>query len=64
MEPHAADFGAAFEALQPLVAEGICTIVGTKVTVPPQARAGVRLVCAAFDAYLHPQAPARHAVAV
>ena len=58
------DFAAAFDALQPLVAEGICTINGTKVTVPPQARAGVRLVCAAFDAYLHPQASARHAVAV
>jgi oxygen-independent coproporphyrinogen-3 oxidase len=60
----ATDFSAAFEALQPLIAEGICKIDGTKVTVPREARAGVRLVCAAFDAYLHPQAPARHAVAV
>jgi oxygen-independent coproporphyrinogen-3 oxidase len=60
----AADFADAFEALQPLTAEGICAVNGTTVTVPPDARAAIRLVCAAFDTYLRPQAPARHAVAV
>ena len=58
------DFADAFEALQPLAQEGLCRIDGTKVTVPPEARAGVRLVCSAFDAYLRPETPARHAVAV
>jgi oxygen-independent coproporphyrinogen-3 oxidase len=60
----AADFADAFEGLEPLVADGICTVSGTTVTVPPEARAGVRIVCATFDAYLRPQSNTRHAVAV
>ncbi len=60
----AADFDDTFEALEPLVADGICAVRGTTVTVPPEARAGVRIVCATFDAYLRPQTNKRHAVAV
>ncbi len=60
----ASAFTEVFDALAPLAADGICTIDGTTVTVPQEARAAVRLVCATFDAYLHPQSPARHAVAV
>ena len=60
----ASHFDGAFEALAPLRAEGLATVEGYTITIPPDARAGVRLVCAAFDAYLQPQSPARHAVAV
>lgn len=52
-----------FSALQGLAAEGLCRIDGWRVSIPGDARAGVRIVAATFDAYLNP-AQARHAVAV
>jgi oxygen-independent coproporphyrinogen-3 oxidase len=56
-------FAAEIEVLAPLAADGCVAIEGSRVTVPENMRAAVRLVCAAFDAYLAPH-PARHAVAV
>ena len=52
-----------FESLAALAKEGLCWIDGWRITIPEDARAGVRIVAAAFDAYLNP-AQARHAVAV
>lgn len=56
-------FATEIDGLAPLVADGCVTVRGARLTVPDDMRAAVRLVCAAFDAYLAPH-PARHAVAV
>jgi oxygen-independent coproporphyrinogen III oxidase len=59
----ALDFTAEWEALMALADEGLCRIDDGRISVPADARAGVRIVAAVFDAYLNP-AQARHAVAV
>lgn len=56
-------FAQELDALNGLAAEGLCRIEGWRVSVPEDARAVVRIVAAAFDAYLNP-AQGRHAVAV
>ncbi len=50
-------------ALRPLAADGLVVVDGWRLTIPDEMRAGVRLVCAAFDAYLEGE-QGRHAVAV
>lgn len=57
------DFSSELTALQPLAAEGLVQIDGRCVTVTEQGRPFVRLVAAAFDAYL-PRQQARHSIAV
>ena len=59
----ARDFEHEFAVLAPLVDQGIVLRDGSVLRVPPQARAGVRLVCAVFDAYLA-KSNAVHAAAV
>lgn len=59
----AADFAAEIAALRPLEALGYVAIAGARITVAPAHRFGVRLVAAAFDAYL-PQGQAIHSQAV
>jgi len=59
----AADFHAERDALAPYVAQGFVEIAGSRLIVPPAARAAVRLVAAAFDIYLA-KSSAVHAVAV
>lgn len=58
-----ADFAPDMAALEPLVADGIATVDGAHIKVTPFGRPFVRLVAAAFDAYLA-RAAARHSVAV
>lgn len=53
----------AFDALQPLAADGVCEIDGWTVTIPENARILMRTVAAAFDKYLSPDAQ-RHSRAV
>jgi oxygen-independent coproporphyrinogen-3 oxidase len=45
-------FADAFEQLAPLAADGLVAIDGPRVTVTDPGRPFVRLVAAAFDAYL------------
>ncbi|MBI1210299.1 MAG: oxygen-independent coproporphyrinogen III oxidase [Alphaproteobacteria bacterium] len=52
-----------FTALRALEQQGLVRIDGAHILVPDAMRAGVRLVCAVFDAYLQPE-QGRHAVAV
>jgi oxygen-independent coproporphyrinogen-3 oxidase len=52
-----------FEKLLSLEADGLVLIDGPRLLIPDSMRAGVRLVCAAFDAFLE-DGQARHAVAV
>jgi oxygen-independent coproporphyrinogen-3 oxidase len=59
----AKDFTVALAALAPLADQGVIEIFGPTLRVPDSARAAVRLVCAAFDAYL-PASTATHALAV
>lgn len=49
--------------LRDLERQGLVLIDGAHILVPDEMRAGVRLVCAVFDAYLQPE-HGRHAVAV
>jgi len=56
-------FDAELEALAPLAAEGLVRLDGSRITVPEKGRPFVRLVAAAFDAYLT-KAGVRHSVAV
>lgn len=58
-----ADFSDALEQLAPMVADGIVTFDGGRLTIAPAWRSAARLVCAAFDQYLA-RAPARHSVSV
>ncbi|MBL8781531.1 MAG: oxygen-independent coproporphyrinogen III oxidase [Alphaproteobacteria bacterium] len=60
---HPSDFLPEIRSLAPLQAQGIVQVEGWRVRVPQEMRVAVRLVCAAFDAYLQPQT-ARHAIAV
>ncbi len=53
----------AFDALEPIAADGVCTIDGWVVTIPEDARILMRTVAAAFDKYLSPDAQ-RHSRAV
>ncbi len=48
----AATFAAEMERLAPLIDDGICTVAESRVTVTEKGRPLVRLVAAAFDAYL------------
>ena len=50
-------------ALAPLIADGLVVADGWRIKIPGEMRAGVRLVCAVFDAYLE-TSHGRHAVAV
>jgi oxygen-independent coproporphyrinogen-3 oxidase len=59
----AADFAPEAWALRHLMAEGFVDFVGSRLIVPPEARAAVRLVASAFDTYLA-GGKAVHAVAV
>lgn len=56
-------FASELSALQPLAAEGVVHVDGSRVTVTEQGRPFVRLVAAAFDAYL-PRGQARHSIAI
>jgi oxygen-independent coproporphyrinogen-3 oxidase len=56
-------FEADLNSLLPLAAQGLVRLEGRRITVTEQGRPFIRLVAAAFDAYL-PQARARHSVAV
>ncbi len=58
----ATDFKEALERLQPLARDGLVQIDGAKLTIPREARAFVRLVARAFDAYS--DTTARHSAAV
>jgi len=53
----------AFDALQPVQADGVCTIDGWVITIPEESRILMRTVAAAFDKYLSPDAQ-RHSRAV
>ncbi len=55
-------FAGELEDLRDLVGEGLVSIMGDVIKVPDSARIAVRLVCAAFDAYL--VKPTLHAIAV
>jgi len=59
----AEDFPREMAALAPLMADGLVVCEGARITVPPTARAGVRLVASVFDSYLA-NSTAVHAVAV
>jgi oxygen-independent coproporphyrinogen-3 oxidase len=59
----AADFRPELAALAPYAEQGVVAIEGGRLTVPPAARAAVRLVAAAFDSYLG-KSQAVHAGAV
>ena len=59
----AADFRPELAALAPYAEQGVVAIEGGRLTVPPAARAAVRLVAAAFDSYLG-KSQAIHAAAV
>lgn len=56
-------FAAEFDALQPLVAEGLVEVDHHRIAVRDEGRPFVRLAAAAFDAYLK-TGKARHSVAV
>jgi oxygen-independent coproporphyrinogen-3 oxidase len=62
-EAPGADFASELEQLASLVDAGMVTREGTRLTVTEQGRPFVRLVAAAFDAYL-PQNRSRHSIAV
>lgn len=51
---------ASIAALSPLIADGLVTVEGRRITVSPTQRQAVRLACAAFDGYYTFQ-PNRHA---
>jgi oxygen-independent coproporphyrinogen-3 oxidase len=57
------DFSTELAELHPLAADGLVRIEGRRVTVTEEGRPFVRLVAAAFDAYL-PGQRARHSVAI
>jgi oxygen-independent coproporphyrinogen-3 oxidase len=57
------DFAAEMWELRHLMAEGFVDFIGSRVVVPPEARAAVRLVASAFDTYLA-GSKAVHAAAV
>ncbi len=59
----AIEFAGERRALEALQRDGLVLIEGSRLTVPPNKRAGVRLVAAVFDTYLA-QSCARRAVAV
>jgi oxygen-independent coproporphyrinogen-3 oxidase len=59
----AADFAPELAALAPYTEQSIVCIEGARLAVPPESRAAVRLVAAAFDSYLG-KSQAVHAVAV
>jgi oxygen-independent coproporphyrinogen III oxidase len=59
----AADFAAELDAVDALAASGIVRRTGGRIVVTEEGRPFVRLVAAAFDAYL-PQNNKRHSVAV
>ena len=59
----AAKLTEAYEALKPLVSDGIANRDGAGISVPDDRRIFVRLVASAFDAYLE-RGAARHSVAV
>ncbi len=56
-------FAREIESLAPMVNSGILRIDGNRVSVSPDARAILRVVCAAFDRHLPPEAQ-RHAPAI
>ena len=61
--PGKVNFATGVEALASLAKEGLVTIDGSRITVTGKGRPFVRLVAAAFDAYL-PRGAARHSRAV
>lgn len=59
----ASEFAGERRALELLQSDGLVRIEGQRLIIPDGMRAGVRLVCAAFDTYLR-ASETRHAVAV
>ncbi|WP_310620957.1 oxygen-independent coproporphyrinogen III oxidase [Flexibacterium corallicola] len=57
------DFAESFEALEPLETDGLVQVSGARVQVSEQGQRYIRVVAAAFDAYLKAQM-AQHSVAV
>ncbi len=57
------DYSAEIAALQPLAENGVVAIEGRRLAITEQGRPFLRLVAAAFDAYL-PANAARHSAAV
>lgn len=57
------NFAFELSALEPLVADGVVRVDGRRIAITPEGRPFVRLVAAAFDAYLT-SAQARHSIAV
>jgi oxygen-independent coproporphyrinogen-3 oxidase len=55
--------GPAFEEIEPMVRDGLARVEGHRITVTEAGRPFVRLIAAAFDAYL-PHTAARHSRAV
>ena len=71
VEAVCASHGQDAEALRPALdglaecqADGLVVRDGFKLTIPPQARPLMRVVCAAFDDYLQPEIKERHSRAV
>ena len=57
-------FGDELSQLRGLEEEGLVHLQGNHVRVPDEARLGLRVVCAVFDAYLAQNTGLRHAAAV
>ncbi|HEU0223763.1 MAG TPA: coproporphyrinogen III oxidase, partial [Paracoccaceae bacterium] len=57
-------FAAVYGRLQELVEAGLVHLEGTRITVPEAARPALRIVASVFDAYLAPEQPGRHSVAI
>jgi oxygen-independent coproporphyrinogen-3 oxidase len=62
-EANTSEFASEIESLSGLVEAGMATVDGPRIAVTEQGRPFVRLVAAAFDAYL-PQNRSRHSIAV
>ncbi len=62
--PDRSQFWDEMTQLRRLEEEGLCTLEGSRVRVPDEARLALRVVCSVFDAYLAKNAELRHAAAV
>ena len=62
--PDRENFWDEMSQLRGLAEEGLCTLEGSRVRVPDEARLALRVVCSVFDAYLAQNSELRHAAAV
>jgi oxygen-independent coproporphyrinogen-3 oxidase len=62
--PDRSGFSDEMSQLRGLEEEGLCTLEGSRVRVPDEARLALRVVCSVFDAYLAQSTELRHAAAV